>query len=185
MSNEFRPLIEILRELKTLISQKASGFLFVVTEENHSCTIRVQGGVVEDVQFRMLRNDEAVQRLGNVNAARSRFQAGMAGPAGRTALSESSLQWLQGGFEHSVKYTPPARTAPAAATTQGSGPSERQRQSIQDIALLYLGPIAGILCDEAFENGNSLQQGLVQLASNLATKEESQRFMADIRKALG
>lgn len=181
MSNEFRPLIEVLRELKTLISQKASGFLFVVTEENHSCTIRVQGGLVEDVQFRMLRNDEAVQRLGNVNAARSRFQVGVSGPAGRSALSESSLEWLQGGFEQSVKFTPP----PAKAVSSSGGPTERQRQAIQDVALLYLGPIASILCDEAFENGAGLQQGLVQLASNLASKEEGQRFLADIRKAIG
>ncbi len=185
MSNEFRPLIEILRELRTLITQKASGLLFVVTEENHSCTIRVQGGVVEDVQFRMLRNDEAVQRLGNVNAARSRFQAGASASVGRSSLSESSLQWLQGGFEQSVKYTAPPKSAAAPAASGAGGPSERQRQIIQDIALLYLGPIAGILCDEAFENGSSLQQGIVQLASNLATKEEGQRFLADIRKAIG
>lgn len=35
MSTEFRPLIEVLRELKALALKKASGFLFVVTEENH------------------------------------------------------------------------------------------------------------------------------------------------------
>ncbi len=33
MSNEFRPLIEILRELKALTLNKESGFLFIVTEE--------------------------------------------------------------------------------------------------------------------------------------------------------
>ena len=75
MSTEFRPLIEILRELKALALKKASGFLFIVTDENHSCIVRLNAGQIEEVVFRMLRNDEAVQRLTMVNAAKARFQA--------------------------------------------------------------------------------------------------------------
>ena len=71
MSTEFRPLIEVLRELKALALKKASGFLFVVTEENHSCIIRINAGQIEEVVFRMLRNDEAVQRLTMVGAAKA------------------------------------------------------------------------------------------------------------------
>ncbi|TQU67944.1 hypothetical protein DB816_20115, partial [Xanthomonas perforans] len=98
MSTEFRPLIEILRELKALALKKASGFLFIVTEENHSCIVRINSGQIEEVVFRMLRNDEAVQRLTMVNAAKARFQADPGAGLGKPSLlSDDSRQWLMGG----------------------------------------------------------------------------------------
>ncbi|MEA9570486.1 hypothetical protein [Xanthomonas campestris] len=205
MSTEFRPLIEVLRELKALALKKASGFLFVVTEENHSCIIRINAGQIEEVVFRMLRNDEAVQRLTMVNAAKARFQtdpgAGMGKPS---LLSEDSRQWLMGGFEQDLGGAPapvrapaatapaPAPAAPVAATSSsapasvgnGAAPDDAVRQALERVALNYLGPIAGMLCDEAWDASSNIEQVLSQLAANLATPQETQKFMADARVAL-
>ncbi|WDL52716.1 hypothetical protein [Xanthomonas campestris] len=202
MSTEFRPLIEVLRELKALALKKASGFLFVVTEENHSCIIRINAGQIEEVVFRMLRNDEAVQRLTMVGAAKARFQvdpgAGMGKPS---LLSEDSRQWLMGGFEQDLGGAPalvraPAATAPApapaapvststpASVGNGAAPDDAVRQALERVALNYLGPIAGMLCDEAWDASSDIEQVLSQLAANLATPQETQKFMADARVAL-
>ncbi|RFF51117.1 hypothetical protein [Xanthomonas campestris] len=205
MSTEFRPLIEVLRELKALALKKASGFLFVVTEENHSCIIRINAGQIEEVVFRMLRNDEAVQRLTMVGAAKARFQvdpgAGMGKPS---LLSEDSRQWLMGGFEQDLGGAPaPVRAplaaalvpAPAAASAvptasapasagSGAAPDEAVRQTLEKVALNYLGPIAGMLCDEAWDASSDIEQVLSQLAANLSTPQETQKFMADARVAL-
>ena len=205
MSTEFRPLIEVLRELKALALKKASGFLFVVTEENHSCIIRINAGQIEEVVFRMLRNDEAVQRLTMVGAAKARFQvdpgAGMGKPS---LLSEDSRQWLMGGFEQDLGGAPapvrapvaaapvPAPAAASAAPTasapasvgSGAAPDEAVRQALEKVALNYLGPIAGMLCDEAWDASSDNEQVLSQLAANLATPQEAQKFMTDARVAL-
>ncbi|MEA0760243.1 hypothetical protein JH271_11310 [Xanthomonas campestris pv. campestris] len=199
MSTEFRPLIEVLRELKALALKKASGFLFVVTEENHSCIIRINAGQIEEVVFRMLRNDEAVQRLTMVGAAKARFQvdpgAGMGKPS---LLSEDSRQWLMGGFEQDLGGAPaPVRApvaaapvpAPAAVTApapvgNGAAPDDAVRQALERVALNYLGPIAGMLCDEAWDASSDIEQVLSQLAANLATPQEAQKFMTDARVAL-
>ncbi|WP_285445773.1 hypothetical protein [Xanthomonas sp. fls2-241-TYG-148] len=205
MSTEFRPLIEVLRELKALALKKASGFLFVVTEENHSCIIRINAGQIEEVVFRMLRNDEAVQRLTMVGAAKARFQvdpgAGMGKPS---LLSEDSRQWLMGGFEQDLGGAPapvrapvaaapvPAHAAASAAPTasapasvgSGAAPDEAVRQALEKVALNYLGPIAGMLCDEAWDASSDIEQVLSQLAANLATPQEAQKFMTDARVAL-
>ncbi|CAD0334094.1 hypothetical protein ABQZ69_06270 [Xanthomonas sp. WHRI 8391] len=204
MSTEFRPLIEILRELKALALKKASGFLFIVTEENHSCIVRLNAGQIEEVVFRMLRNDEAVQRLTMVNAAKARFQtdpgAGMGKPS---LLSDDSRQWLMGGFEQDLggaPAAPRAPVAPAVVTTAatpvaapsaasasvgvGSAPDERVRDALEKVALNYLGPIAGMLCDEAWEASSDIEQVLNQLGANLSTPQETQKFMADARVAL-
>ncbi|WP_338338859.1 hypothetical protein [Xanthomonas euvesicatoria] len=202
MSTEFRPLIEILRELKALALKKASGFLFIVTEENHSCIVRINSGQIEEVVFRMLRNDEAVQRLTMVNAAKARFQADPGAGLGKPSLlSDDSRQWLMGGFEQDLGGAPsPVRApvaptpAPAAAVASASaapvasgdnaGPDERVRSALESVALNYLGPIAGMLCDEAWDASSDMEQVLSQLAANLATPQEAQKFMADARVAL-
>ncbi len=191
MSNEFIPLIEVLRELRSLAAKKSSGFFFVVTEENHSCIIRLYGGQIEEVVFRMLRNDEAVQRLSMVTAARARFQVDPASNVGnKGTLSADSRQWLLGGFESDLSGQPAPAVASTTASsapppsTGGSGPTMGQRKVIDDVALRYFGPIASMLCEEAFESGGELQQLLEQLAKNLSSADETQRFLKDVRAAL-
>ncbi|MBB3856062.1 hypothetical protein FHY29_001436 [Xanthomonas arboricola] len=196
MSTEFRPLIEVLRELKALALKKASGFLFIVTEENHSCIIRLNAGQIEEVVFRMLRNDEAVQRLTMVNAAKARFQADPGAGMGKPSLlSDDSRQWLMGGFEQDLGGAAVAAAQAQAAATPlaapnaapagaGSPPDERVRDALEKVALNYLGPIAGMLCDEAWDASSDIEQVLNQLGANLSTPQETQKFMADARVAL-
>ena len=187
MAGEFRPLHDVLRELKPLVQQKASGFFFVVTEDNHSCTIRLRAGEIDDVQFSRQRNDEAVQLLSTVTAARARFQPiAVSSANSRGTLSPASLRWLLGDFENA-----PAAAAQTAQidTTDAAAPlrvgiSDAQRSAIERIALNYFGPIASLLCDEAFVPENDMEQALAQIASNLSSPDESRRFMADARGAL-
>lgn len=188
MANEFRPLIEILRDLKTLALQKASGFFFVVTEDNHSCTIRLRSGQIEDVVFSRHRSDEAVQLLAKVPAGRARFQADPAAAgAPRVSLGEASLNWLMGGFEKGSAASAPATARPAAqaANVNVQGLSAEQRATIERIALNYLGPIASLLCDEALEVPGSIDRALVQIASNLPARDQEDKFLAEARTALG
>lgn len=188
MANEFRPLIEILRDLKALALQKASGFFFVVTEDNHSCTIRLRGGQIEDVVFSRHRSDEAVQLLAKVPAGRARFQADPAAAgAARVSLGEASLSWLMGGFEKSAATAAAAPAAPrvGAVNVNVQGLSEEQRATIERIALNYLGPIAALLCDEALGVPGSIDRALVQIASNLPARDQEDQFLTEARAALG
>ncbi|MGN6236560.1 hypothetical protein [Dyella sp.] len=188
MANEFRPLIEILRDLKALALQKSSGFFFVVTEDNHSCTIRLRSGQIEDVVFSRHRSDEAVQLLAKVPAGRARFQADPAAAgAARVSLGEASLSWLMGGFEKSAATAAATPAAPrlGAVNVNVQGLSEEQRATIERIALNYLGPIAALLCDEALGVPGSIDRALVQIASNLPARDQEDQFLAEARAALG
>lgn len=209
MSNEFRPLVQVLREVKSLANKRASGFAYIVTEDNHSCIVRLFQGQVQEVVYRMLRNEEAVQRLSMVAAAKVRFESsGIAAlPQGRAPLSEGSVEWLLGGFEHDLggqyQYAAPAPVPSpvpspsppqSAAAPVGSPPpaaaveivvNPRVRQALEQIALNYLGPIAGMLCQEAFEAaGGDPQRAISQLAGQLYSQQEAQRFSEEARKAL-
>lgn len=184
MVSEFRPLIEVLRELRTLVQKKMSGYFFIATENNHSSTILLRNGHVDEVTFSRFRSDEAVKQLANVSAARARFQPGAIGAsASRTPLGEAALQWLLGGFENDAGMRPRAAAVPersAAPITDAAA----HRDAIEKVALSFLGPIAALLCDEAFSSSNDMEQILQQIGSNLATPEEFKRFMAEARAAL-
>ena len=74
-------------------------------------------------------------------------------------------------------------SAPASVGS-GAAPDEAVRQALEKVALNYLGPIAGMLCDEAWDASSDIEQVLSQLAANLATPQEAQKFMTDARVAL-
>lgn len=201
MSNEFRPLVQVLRELKMLAQKRSSGFAYIVTEDNHSCIVRLHQGQVQEVVYRMLRNEEAVQRLSMVSAAKVRFEgSGIAAlPPGRAPLSEGSVEWLLGGFEHDLggqqyQYAPaatpaplPGAPAPSAAPTPpaAAAVNPRARQTLEQVALNYLGPIAGMLCQEALDAaGGDPHKAIAQLAGQLYSQQEAQRFSEEARAAL-
>jgi hypothetical protein len=185
MVSEFRPLVDVLRELGALVHKRVSGYFFIATESNQSSTILLRNGHVDEVTFSRYRSDEAVRQLALVSAARARFQPGnIDASAKRTPLGEAALQWLLGGFEKDVAAQAPIIVASAPAAPASSDP-EARRKVVEHVALTYLGPIATLLCDEAFSSSDDMEQVLRDIASNLATPEESQRFMDEARARLG
>ncbi|GLQ94959.1 hypothetical protein [Dyella acidisoli] len=184
MVSDFRPLIEVLRELRTLMQKKMSGYFFIATENNHSSTILLRNGQVDEVTFSRYRSDEAVKQLANVSAARARFQPGAIGASvSRTPLGEAALQWLLGGFENDAGMRQRTAAVPEQRVAPTGDPAT-YRDAIEKVALSYLGPIAGLLCDEAFSSSKDLEQILQQIGSNLSTPEEFRRFLAEARAVL-
>ena len=185
MSTEFRPLVEVLRELRSHAQKNASGFMYIVTDENHSCMVRLHDGQIEEVMFRMLRDDEAVQRLTMVATAKARFQTEMGTGAGKASrLSDASRQWLLGGFERDLADLPAAASHAGTPVSAPGVFDARARAAIEEVALNFLGPIAGMLCDEAFEATSDPQRAIDKLAVNLSTPQEQQSFAHEAREAL-
>ena len=186
MVSEFRPLIEVLRELQKLVQKKMSGHFFIATESNHSSMILLRNGHVDEVTFSRYRSDEAVKQLANVSAARARFQPGRVDTsAARTPLGEAALQWLLGGFESDAGMRQRVVSAPAPAPAPAPiTDAAARREIVEKVTLTYLGPIASLICDEAFAASDDLDKVLQQIGSNLATPEESRRFMQEVRAAL-
>ncbi|MEB1746614.1 hypothetical protein VDR17_13970, partial [Xanthomonas campestris pv. campestris] len=77
-----------------------------------------------------------------------------------------------------------AKTGSSGTPLQTSRPCGRWVIGGFSGATNYLGPIAGMLCDEAWDASSDIEQVLSQLAANLATPQEAQKFMTDARVAL-
>lgn len=197
MANESRSLIDILRELQALAIRKSSGFFFIATADNHSCTIRLRGGTIEDVIYSRSRGDDAVQLLSHTKGGRGRFQPDPGNaPAGRSKLSEAAQRWLLGGFESGPPNglgggdarVPPSAPVATKAPAVPSGrvtPGSQAAEIIERVALNYLGPIAGLICEEAFEASGDIEEVIELIGKNLASGEEILRFKKEARAALG
>ena len=195
MANESRSLIDILRELHALAVKKSSGFFFIATTDNHSCTIRMRGGMIEDVIYSRMRGDDAVQLLSHTEGGRGRFQPDPGSQAaGRSSLSQAAQSWLLGGFEsgppRGLGGAQEPRSAPAPVAATPAAPPARATaggntaQIIERVALNYLGPIAGIICEEAFEASSDVEEILELIGKNLISGDEILRFKKEVRAAL-
>lgn len=179
--SEIRPLSAVLHELKTLVESKASGFFFLVTDENHASSVRLRNGNIEEVSFSNRHSDEAVKMLMKVRAARARFQPSVmaAIPSKHGPLSTASIDWLLNGHDASAGAQGPTVSS-GGATDQRA----RQRSLVENIALTYFGPIAALLCEEAFGASTNVDHILVQIANNLTERAEANRFLAEARAAV-
>jgi hypothetical protein len=195
MANESRSLIDILRELHALAVKKSSGFFFIATTDNHSCTIRMRGGMIEDVIYSRQRGDDAVQLLSNTQGGRGRFQPDPGSNAsGRSSLSQAAQSWLLGGFESGppkgLGGAQEPRSAPVPTVSAPAGPPAEATTGghvakiIERVALNYLGPIAGIICEEAFEASSDVEEILELIGKNLISGDEILRFKKEVRAAL-
>jgi hypothetical protein len=188
MSNEIRPLNAVLHELKTLVEGKSSGFLFLVADDGQAASIRLRNGNIEEVSFNNRHSDEAVQLLMKVGGARARFQPSVmaAIPSKHPPLSAASIEWLFGGHEEmSAPATTSAQTSDAAsAPSVGADQRDRLRPIVEKIALTYFGPIAALLCEEAFDEPGDIGHTLIQIARNLPERAEADRFLYEVRAAI-
>ena len=190
MASEMRPLRTVMREVMALVAQKATGALLIVTEDNRFASIRLRAGKIDEVSFKNRYNDEGVHLLSQVHALRARFQPGVAPPSKHPPIGEAAMRWLLGGFEsqlpgaaHAPSHpTTSSSTTPNSITSGVGGTDQRslRREIVEHVALNYLGPIAGLLCDEAFSDGESIDHALRQIAANMTEPGEADRFVAEV-----
>ncbi|HEX6832989.1 MAG TPA: hypothetical protein VF132_05595 [Rudaea sp.] len=191
MSAEMKPLAAVMAELAALLKARASGVMYVVTDDGRFAQMRLRGGQLDEVSFKAKFNDEAIRLLAQVATAKSRFEQVFLTPgaARHAPVSAEALQWMLGGFAGAgpgdaaaplARHTPTPQPAPAVA----GGLRLPQRAAIEQVALTYLGPFASILCEEAFAGSTDIDKSLQQIASNCTDPAEAARFLAEARAAI-
>ena len=188
MAGEMRPLSAVTQDLKVLVGQKASGIMFIVTEDDRAAWVRLLDGRIEEVRFRNRYNDEAVQLLSQVRSMRARFQPqpSAALPSKHPALGESAIRWLLGDREDEqfAAPSPPPPTPSTSSSAVGADQSAAQWQIVEKIALSYFGPIATLLCEEALANSKDVHEAVHQIAANLSGPDEARRFETEVLASL-
>ncbi|MCG7940531.1 MAG: DUF4388 domain-containing protein [Candidatus Thiodiazotropha lotti] len=74
MSSNYLPLTEIILELRSLAKGKSTGYLFIVSSEQHSATFGLEQGRIVSLQCRLRTGDKAIPLIAKIKHGSCRFE---------------------------------------------------------------------------------------------------------------
>ncbi|MCG7986666.1 MAG: hypothetical protein JAZ20_02100 [Candidatus Thiodiazotropha weberae] len=74
MSSNYLPLTEIILELRSLTKGKSTGYLFIVSSEQHSATFGLEQGRIVSLQCRLRTGDKAIPLIAKIKHGSCRFE---------------------------------------------------------------------------------------------------------------
>lgn len=176
MAEHEHPLLsyrELISELKQLLSNRATGVMFISTLDNHAVHINLEKGTIIGCRFRFKRGLDALPLIMEMEAGHYSFNLGAPGPPD-TALppTDTLLQML----------TNTGHNTPADMPIQGVTEITEVPEIIAKELAMYLGPIASVIVEDYLDeigpvrNSGTLQKLIKSVASEIADKRKRDEF---------
>jgi hypothetical protein len=177
MTQDYIPFQEIVAEIRQLCGQGVTGTLYVATKENRSAQLILENGKIVFVYFFNKRGEEAVELMSTIRAGRYRFQEGAVSRRDQLPSTENILQSLIGGklVAEQVRDLLPA----------GPGLSQEQKNVLETCLAGYIGPMAGIICEDHLDVVADLPAAIDALAAEIPSPEHAEKFRTKILATLG
>lgn len=138
------PHAGIVDALQSLCGAKRSGIMFIITADNHVAQFILRSGEIVGLSHRLLRGLDALHSMRTFAAGRYRF---VEEPVDRTDPGLPPTLDLLALLipEHPAPAEPPQSTSPTSSMTQAL---ESVRSLIEPELTEFLGPMAGLICQE-------------------------------------
>lgn len=160
---------QLIAALGALCAAKRSGTMFIITSENHAAQFVLRGGEVVGLTYRLMRGPDALPGMKSFTAGRYRFQdETIERTDPRLPATPDLLALLIP--ERAAAGEPP----PAPPPTGVEAVPDRVRLLIERELAEFLGPMAGMICQEHLAQG-----------ANLASPKEVARLVETIAKEIG
>ncbi len=179
MTQDFIPFSKIVVEIERLSKQKATGTLFIVTQDNRSAQMMLDNGEIVYLLFSSKRGQDALELMKTMNFGRFRFQEGGA-LSRRMPLppTEMILKTLSNG-SGIVQERPPV-----VRSTEGTGLSTEQKSILESCLADCIGPMASIICEDHCSSASNLQAAVDALAEEIAASGQAKRFREMVSERL-
>ncbi|WP_157726326.1 DUF4388 domain-containing protein [Imhoffiella purpurea] len=166
-----------------MVRQRATGALFVTTDENRSAQVALQEGRIVYLYFGNKVGASALQRMGQINAGRYRFQEGV---SGLPRMELPSNDEILGQLDSAVDGQGAVGSSPVSDTADtGAVLTERQKALLLECLVEFVGPIGEILCEDHFRQSCSLNKAIDLLASEIPSAAQAKRFRDMVLTKLG
>jgi hypothetical protein len=181
MTQGYRPLQDIVDEIKKLHRSRADGTLFVATGANKSAQILFKDGNIVSIYFYNMHGREALEKMSVIEVGRYRFQEGFASIRRKSDLPETSviLATLDGfcGDKSSADSAQPI-------SSEG-GLTDEQKSILEKCLVEYIGPMAAIICEDHFFGGAGLRETVDKLTSEIPSPQQAAQFKEEVLGKLG
>lgn len=176
-SNGFVSVSSLIRELAQICQQALTGCLYFVSSDNHVGKFVLRQGKIILVRYHLETDRDALKRIKNLDQVKYHFSDR---DISKTLRSESlpqnkSILLLLGFDQRPGEADQQATFSQNEDSAQGLSDAIKAR--IQEQLIGYIGPIATVLCQQAFVESNDLTTVLKQLAKHISDPEEAKAFL--------
>ena len=159
---------QLIVELRSLCAAKRSGTMFIITTENHTAQFILREGEIVGLSYRLIRGPDALPLMRTFEGGRYRFESETFARTDPRLPATADLLALLVPEHAAVMERPPAQP-----TTGGGEAHDRIRLLIERELAEFLGPMAGLVCQE-------YAQG-----SHLDSREDVSRLVEAIAREIG
>jgi hypothetical protein len=177
MTQDYIPFPEIVSELRRLCSARSTGTIFIATKANRSVQMMLDKGEIVFVYFFNKRGEEALELMSTIRAGRYRFQEGAVTRRIPLPSTDAILQLLLSG-QKIVNQVGEQRPT-------GPGLSQEQKNVLESCLAGFIGPMAGILCEDYLGDAADLKTAVDALVAEIPSPEQAEKFRAMVMAKLG
>lgn len=195
MSDEtYIPFKDLVNELEQLCNAGKTGVFFIATKANRSAQLMMEDGKLVFIYFFNKRGRDGLKLMTQIKAGRFRFQDGpiTAQPMDLPPTSEiiAFLRTAASGQEPEDIAAP--AVAPATGTTSEAAPSPAgegltavQKDKLENLLAVYIGPMAAIICEDHLDTVQDISAAIEALASEVPSADQAASFKNEAKKQLG
>jgi|GEM_PF-2168063 len=191
MSDSVKTLPDILRQLKMLCDQGATGSLFIVSNQNHPFSFGINKGRIVSVQYRITFGMKAIPYIGAVQRGKTRFENNNVGRTQNDLPSNKEIvQAIIAAHKEAAnarsgspsnREPKPIAKGPQFSTSSPSLFRGEKREQLEAILIDALGPMGSLLCDSIAQNSD-VSSVMEQLYQEVNEPELLDRLEGKIRK---
>ncbi|MCP4876350.1 MAG: hypothetical protein GY896_12880 [Gammaproteobacteria bacterium] len=165
--SQFVPKTKLFEQLGEIIGQKETGFLTILTDSNRSVLLRFSLGKLTRLHCRSKEAGEAIQVLAECSLVKYTYASAPEDDEPELMPAESFLQLIDPGGSS-------AFSGRSAAVVSSIG--DPIKAQMLEIATDYMGVIAEMIVDEAFEGNSDVGKAIDYIGDAIPDANQSKAF---------
>ena len=197
-TQELIPFWSIVEQIRQYSDQRRTGTAFIVSDDNRMAQVHLESGNIVALLCRGRRGLEALAGMRTMLNGRLRFDDTYVAPADKESFCTADvIDLLASELPKSgqaapapvlrvvVPPPPPVAAPPAPTPAPARAISPDAVALLEKMLVVYIGPMAQIVCGDHAEQAGNLQGLIVALSDEIPDKKQAAQFEADALRNLG
>ena len=176
MASQFVSKAQLLEQLREIIDTQETGFLTILTDTNRSVLLRFSEGRLTRLHCRSKEAGEAIQVLAESGMVKFTYASAPEDTEPELMPADSFLQLIDPGGDAG------ASLGGASGSGNGAAASDPIKAQMLEIATEYIGVVADMIVDEAFDEGRSVAEAIDYIGQAIPDANQSRAFREAARE---
>lgn len=170
MASQFVAKARLFEQLREIIDRQETGFLTILTDTNRSVLLRFSQGKLTRLHCRSKEAGEAIQVLAESAMIKYTYASAPEDTEPELMPADSFLQLIDPGGDASASRS---TSVVSSDSLTGNDPIKAQ---MLEIATEFVGVIAEMIVDEAFEEDRDVAQAIDYISQTIPDANQSRAF---------